>query len=82
MSAVSKLSLFASAQLRQQRQASIKIQAAWRGKLQRQRLADCHRAACRIQAVFKGHVALSAFLQMRSTALLLQVMITQARVQK
>ena len=45
--------------------------------MQRVRLVTCHRAATKIQASFRGHRAHSAFLQMRTAATLLQVMLVQ-----
>ena len=49
-----------------ERQASITIQAAWRGRQQRRRLAACHLAAARIQASFLAR-------QLRVTTIHLQV---------
>ena len=52
----------------------MRIQSAWRGKMQRLHLAANHRAASKIQAAFRGYVAHSAFLQLRKAVILLQVM--------
>ena len=60
-------------QVRQQRQASTKIQAAWRGRQQRQRLAACHQAAAHIQASFKALQQRQAYLQLRQAVIQMQV---------
>ena len=60
-------------QVRRERQASTKIQAAWRGRQQRQRLAASHHAAACIQATFKGQHQRRAYLRLRSKALQVQV---------
>ena len=60
-------------QVARERQASITIQAAWRGRQQRRHLAACHLAAARIQASFLARQQRLAYLQLRSATIHLQV---------
>lgn len=60
-------------QVARERQACITIQAAWRGRQLRQRLAACHLAAARIQASFRACQQRQAYLQLRLAAIHVQV---------
>lgn len=60
-------------QVARDRQASTTIQAAWRGRQQRRRLAACHLAAARIQASFVARQQRQAYRLLRLAAVHVQV---------